>query len=64
MKKKYLKTLQFKKVSISDLQSNVGGRPYTTDFPEALPEEPRGEETIARMCPTGIITTSCPSAIC
>ncbi|WP_340063289.1 hypothetical protein [Ascidiimonas aurantiaca] len=63
MKKKHLKSLAFKKVSISDLQSNFGGRPYTTDYPQ-LPEEPRVEETMARMCPTGVITTSCPTAIC
>ena len=60
MKKKYLKTLLLNKASVSSLQSNYGGRTYTThttDYPDRqTSDEPAPQSLLTGTCPTGVIT--------
>ena len=57
MKKKHLKTLLLNKASVSSLQSNYGGRPYTTDLPDRpTSDDPAPQSFLTGTCPTGVIT--------
>ncbi|WP_340063288.1 hypothetical protein [Ascidiimonas aurantiaca] len=62
MKKKHLKTLLLNKASVSSLQSNYGGRTYTThttDLPDkdtGTGNDPSPQSLLTGTCPTDYIT--------
>jgi len=67
MKKRNLKSLLFTKVSVADLQSNVGGRPNprrTETCDITATEETDAPATIGRTCPGTLFTTGCPTGMC